>query len=223
MNYAMVKTLVLKDWYLHRRAIHGAIAAGLIALGVVMLGGDAGFILGVIALITIVIGVGAYLAIQTTVMERREKTLPFVMSLPISYREYTAAKILGNLLIFLVLWLALVFLCFAVIALVPALRGLVSFVAIMSMEILVSTFLVVAVAVTTESQGWTIAAIMFGNLALNGFGYCVAHVASIRRGLWLPRIQWSPAATWMLLAEFATLVLLLGLTFFVQSRKRDFL
>ena len=38
----------------------------------------------------------------TVVEERNEQTLPFVMSLPISPMEYTTAKILANLLIFLV-------------------------------------------------------------------------------------------------------------------------
>ena len=40
----------------------------------------------------------------TVVEERTDQTLPFVMSLPISAAEYTTAKILANLLIFLIPW-----------------------------------------------------------------------------------------------------------------------
>jgi ABC-2 type transport system permease protein len=223
MNYQVVKRLVWKDWYLCRQAILMAIGAGFVCTGIVLFGGKGGFILGLIALITILIGGGAYLAMQTTVMERKEKTLPFVMSLPFSYREFTAAKILANLLAFLVLWFTLVFLSFFAVAMVPELHGLVSYVAVMSVEILVSTSLVIAVAIMTESQGWTIAAIIFGNLALNGFGYYVAHIDSIGRAMWKAHFYWSPAATTILLAEFVTVALLLGATLFVQSRKTDFI
>jgi ABC-2 type transport system permease protein len=224
MNYSMVRRLILKDWYLCRWAILSSIVAGAVTLGITVSGSKAAFMLGVIALVTVIIGVGAFLATATTVTERKEQTLAFVMSLPISYREYTAAKILGNLLIFLVPWVTLVLGSFAIVLFVSGVpHGLLPFVAIMSTEILVSTCLVIAVAVISESQGWTIGAIMVGNLALNGFGYYVAHIASIARGMQAPTIQWSTEATGLLLAEFAAIALLLGLTFFFQSRKKDFL
>ncbi len=224
IHLSMVKRLILKDWYLHRWAILASIAAGVLTLGIIVLGGKAGFMLGLILLITILIAIGAQLAVSTIVYERKEQTLPFVMSLPISYREYTASKILGNLFIFLIPWLALVLGSFAIILFTPGMpHGLLPFVAIMSTEILVSTCLIVAVAVITESQGWTIAAIMIGNLALNGVGYFVAHIASIAKGMSGPTIQWTPAASTLLLTEFAAILLMLSLTFFVQSRKKDFL
>jgi ABC-2 type transport system permease protein len=224
MNHSMVKRLILKDWYLQRSMIVGSIAAGLVTLGITVSGGKAAFLLGIIALITVLIAIGAHLAVSTIVSERKEQTLPFMMSLPISYREYTAAKIIGNLIIFLVPWLSLVLASFAIILLAPGIpHGLLPFVAIMATEILVSTCLIVAVAVISESQGWTIGAIMVGNLALNGIGYYVAHIPSIAKGMESPSIRWSLAASELLLTEFAAMVLLLGLTFFFQSRKRSFL
>jgi hypothetical protein len=41
--------------------------------------------------------------------------------------------------------------------------------------------------------------------------------------MWGPTVQWSRAASAVLFAEFATVGLLLAVTFFVQSRKKDFL
>jgi ABC-2 type transport system permease protein len=79
------------------------------------------------------------------------------------------------------------------------------------------------VALITESQGWTVAAIMVGNLAVNGIGYVVAHIAGIAKGMWGSTIQWSGAASALLLGEFATIALLLGVTSFVQSKKKNFL
>jgi ABC-2 type transport system permease protein len=223
MNCAMVMRLIWKDWYLHRVAIVVAIVGGIATLAVVGTGGRAAFILGVIMLVTILIASGAHLVVSTTVMERKEQTLSFIMSLPISYPEYTAAKILSNLLIFLIPWVALVLGSFVLIAVEPAMpHGLIPFVAIMATEILVSTCLVIAVAVISESHGWTIGAIMVGNVALNGFGYYVAHIPSIAKTMGSPTLQWSRAATGVLLAEFAAVALLLGLTFVFQARKKDF-
>ena len=223
MNYIMVKRLILKDWYLQRWMILGALGGGAAALGIVATGAKAAFILGLVLLVSILIAIGAHLAVSTMVEERKNQTLAFVMSLPISYREYTAAKILGNLIIFLVLWLALVLGSLALLMLAPKSHGLIPYAAIMATEILVSTCLIIAVALITESQGWTIGAIMVGNLALNGIGYWVAHIPSIAKGMEGSSIQWSPAASALLFGEFSAIALLLGFTFFFQARKKDFL
>jgi ABC-2 type transport system permease protein len=223
MNYAMVKRLILKDWYLQRWAILASLAGVVATLGIIATGGKVAFLLGLILLITVIIAIGAQMAVSTIVTERKEQTLPFVMSLPISYREYTASKIWGNLLIFLVPWLTMVLGSFGLLLLSPSSRGLLPYAAIMSTEILLSTCLILAVALITESQGWTVAAIMAGNLAVNGIGYVVAHIADIAKGMWGSTIQWSGAASAVLLAEFTTIALLLGLTFFVQAKKNDFL
>src|ERR1700678_1720248 len=96
MNYSMIRILILKDWYLQRWSVLASLLGGLIALGIVCLGGNAAFMVGLVLLITALIAVGAQLAVTTMVNERKEQTLPFVMSLPISYREYTSAKLLGT-------------------------------------------------------------------------------------------------------------------------------
>jgi hypothetical protein len=41
--------------------------------------------------------------------------------------------------------------------------------------------------------------------------------------VWGPTIQWRGAGLAVLLAEFTTVGLLQGVTFFVQARKKDFL
>ena len=223
MNYAMVKHIILKDWYLQRWLILAAVAGGALGIGIIATGSNAAFIIGLILLISVLIAIGAQLAIATVVNERKEQTLPFLMSLPISYREYTAAKIIGNLLIFLLPWLPLTLGSFALIFLAPKIHGLFPFTAIMAVEILVSTCLIAAVALITESQAWTVATVMVGNVAFNIFGYYVAHVPSIAQAMGGSTVRWTPAAYALLIGEFATITLLLGFTFFFQSRKQDFL
>ena len=107
MNAQMIKRLVLKDWYFQRRPIAAYTAGGLLGLGMVMLGTSWSFYVGTVLLITFMITIGIHLAIVTVVQERTEHTLPFLMTLPISPKDYTAAKVLSNLSIFLVPWLIL--------------------------------------------------------------------------------------------------------------------
>jgi ABC-2 type transport system permease protein len=224
MNYSMIKRLILKDWYLQRWMILASLLGGVIALGIVCLGGQAAFFVGLLLLLTTLIAVGAQLAIATIVNERKEQTLSFVMSLPISHREYTIAKLLGTLIIFLAPWLFLVLGSFALFAVPHGIpHGLFPYTAIMATEILVSTSFIIGVALVTESQGWTVAAVMVGNILINLIGYYVAHLPGIAKGMSGSLVMWSSTASTALGIEFAAIALMLCLTFFFQSRKKDFL
>ena len=224
MNYSIIKRLILKDWYLQRWVIVASVLGGIVALGIVCLGGQAAFMVGLILLLTALIAVGAQLAIATMVNERKEQTLSFVMSLPISFIDYTMAKVLGTVLIFMVPWTLLVLGSLALFAVPHGIpHGLLPFTVIMAIEILVNTCLMIAVALVTESQGWTVGAIMVGNIAINLIGYYVAHLSGIAKGMGGSAVMWSSTASTALLIEFVIIALLLCLTFFFQSRKRNFL
>ena len=225
MNWTMVGRLIGKDWYLNRAAILASLIASLAVLGVVAAMHDSqiALILGIIVLVTILIGMGA-LVMMSPIAERRQQTLPFVMSLPISYREYTTAKILGSLLIFLMPWTAIVGAMLGTILLAPGFpHGLIPFVVIMSVEILMSTCLITVVAVTTESQGWTVGITQVGALSLNGIGWWIVRFPDIGGTMKDATVRWSSTATVFLAAEFAAIALMIAITFFIQSRKNDFI
>ncbi|MGD0733944.1 MAG: ABC-2 transporter permease [Terracidiphilus sp.] len=223
MNWSMVRSLVLKDWYFQRRAIVLSLLGGIASLAIVAYCGKAGFTIGLIFLITIMVIIAATLVMTTMVGERENQTLAFVMSLPVSHLEYSTAKILVNLLVFVPLWLILVAGSLALIVAAPVIHGLFAFAVIMGVEILVNTCLMIAVALVTESKGWTISAMVTGNLAINVVGYLLAQIPGISTGMWGTTIFWRPAATISLITEFALIALLLSGAFFIQSRKRDFL
>jgi ABC-2 type transport system permease protein len=223
MNHSMVKSLILKDWYFQRRALLLSLLGGLASLAIVTFGGQPGFTIGLILLVTVMVMISAMSVMSNVLGERENQTLPFVMSLPISYLEYTTSKVVGNLLIFVPFWLIMVAGCLSLIVAAPVIHGFFAFTIIMAVEILVSTCLMIAVALVTESKGWTVSAMVAGNLALNIVGYLVAHIPGIREGMYGTVIQWRPAATISLITEFALIALLLGGTFYIQSRKKNFL
>ena len=183
MNIAMVSRLIWKDWYLNKAGILASLIGGVATLALVaaMHASQIARILAIIVLVTILIGMGA-IVMMSAANERRQLTLPFVMSLPISYREYTISKIAGGMLIFLALWVPLVAATVATILLTSSMpHGMIPFVLIMAVEILMSTCLITAVAVTTESHGWTVAAAQVGALSLNGIGWSIVQLAVDRR------------------------------------------
>jgi hypothetical protein len=111
----------------------------------------------------------------------------------------------------------------ATILLVPGYpHGLIPFVLIMSVEILMSTCLVTAVSVTTESQGWTIAATQMGVLGVNGIGWSIVRFPGIGGSMTNTTMRWSSPATALLTSEIAAIGLVMAITFFVQTRKKDF-
>lgn len=223
MNYSMVMNLIWKDWYFQRTTILLSLAGGAASLAIVAFGGQPGFYIGLILLVTILVMISAMTTMGNVLGERENQTLPFMMSLPISYLEYTTSKLLGNLLIFVPFWLIIVAGSLALVVAAPPIHGFFAFTIIMAVEILVSTCLMMAVALVTESKGWTIAVMVTGNVAINLVGYIVAHLPGIHDGLFGTKILWSPAATISLLVEFALIALILGGAFFIQSRKRDFI
>lgn len=224
MNYSLTKKLILKDWYLQRWLILGSFAGGLAALGIVCLGGQIAFMIGVILFVTVLVAAGAQLSVASIVNERKEQTLPFLISLPISFREYTASKLVGNLAIFFVLWACLfggAGLLFAIPHGIP--HGLFPFTVIMAIEILLNNFLITTVALVTEAQKWTITAVMIGNIALNVIGIGVLQLPGIARGFHTTQLMWSGTASIVVGAEVAIILLLVSGCVFLQSRKKDFL
>jgi ABC-2 type transport system permease protein len=222
VNTPMVKRLILKDWYFLRVPIVGYLAAGAVSVLLMANGGEGAFFAGSVLLITVLISVGIHVAMATVVNERKEQTLPFVMSLPISYMEYTTAKILANLLIFLIPWTSLLIATLALFTIANA-GGVIPFAALLLTEIFASYCLLLAVALVTESQGWSVGAIVFGNLFLQAFMYWVSHIPSIGRTMKGHVAVWSPASVTILVVEIAVILLLLGVTFFFQGRKTDFI
>lgn len=104
MNSFMIKRLVAKDWYFNRYIMLGYLLGGMIAMGIMFSGGTARFTIGSILLVTAIISLACHLVMGTVVQERERQTLPFIMSLPVSIKDYTIAKLTANVTVYLVPW-----------------------------------------------------------------------------------------------------------------------
>lgn len=224
MSHTMVQRLIYKDWYFNRWAIAAMVGAGLVSLVPIAVGGTGAFYAGSILLISALISVGIQVVFTTVLYERDHQTLAFVMSLPVSAREYTTAKLAANLAIFVGAWVMLVVGAVAVIAGRPAIPdGLIPFTVVVLFQIFVGYVLLLAVALARESQAWAIGAIVAGNFLLQGVMYWISHVPAVEATLKTDTIAWHHPIPAFLGAELAAIVLVVALTYYLQSRKTDFL
>ena len=222
----MVRRLIAKDLSLLKPALLGYLVVGIVALVLMAAANETSFYFGTVLLITVLMASGIHVVIATTVVERSEQTLPFVMTLPISPRDYTLSKIGGGLLIFLLPWTALAAGSLMLLGsgrLGGAGRGLVPLATLVLVELLAAFCLMLAVAIVTESMAWTIVFQVVMNLGFQAFLYYVSRIPAIAATSKGPHTVWPPVALGLLAAEVAVVPLALALTFALQERKRDFL
>jgi ABC-2 type transport system permease protein len=219
---SIVTHLVRKDLRLHRVQIALTIAAGLIALAVVARGGEVPFVIGVTWFFVAIIVLACMLPISAIVNERKKQTLAFLMSLPLSSIEYTTAKLVSTLLMFLTPWLMLL-ICALVLVTTRNLAGAIPMLLILATLPLIGFSLILAVALVSESEGWAIAATVVCNSSYGITWYLMSRVPSLTAN-WTGRVAiFSPPVLRVLAVEVGIIVLLGALTFFLQSRKRDFI
>jgi ABC-2 type transport system permease protein len=224
MKGSVVGRLILKDWWLNSPMIILSIVGGVIALMILQLGGATPFVLGSVFFFIALIFCASLVPGSNIVNERKKQTLPFLMSLPISSVQYGTAKLVSTVGMFLVPWLILVGAALWFINVRHALPGgVIPMALILALLPFVGFCISTGVALIAESEGSSIAA----TAAVNSSYWFVWYFLSTRFPTlgrdWTAREAiWSPAVLNILGGECALIVLILGLTLYLQSRKRDF-
>jgi hypothetical protein len=223
VNVAMIRHLVAKDLSFQRVPLAAAGAVGVPALAMLSSSSAVVFYIGSVLLITVVISVGIYLAMMTVIAERTRGMLPFVMSLPIGVREYTLAKLVASLALFLTPWAALgagVVVVILVRGAVP--DGLLPYAVLLLLHLLTGYVLTLGAALVSGSEGWTIAVAGAANLAVHGFMYWTSHLADVAAVIGGPGVVWTTSIRRLVLAELLAVALILTATWLWQSRRTDF-
>lgn len=219
-----VARLVAKDWHFNRGPIAAYVTVGLGSIALLGQPHEAAFYAGTVLLLTVLIAIGIHLTMSTVVRERQDHTLAFVLSLPVSPHQVTAAKLIANLAIFGTAWLMLVVATLAVIAArAPIPDGLIPYALVVLVQILAGYCLMLAVAIVSESMNWTIGAIVTGNLLLQATLYGTARLPAVAALLKTDTIAWPAPVPAILFGQLAAISCALALTFYLQARKRSFL
>ena len=235
MSGAAIFRLVAKDVALMRAPLAAYTAAAAVAVVLALAGTPQTRATGVTLALNVLIGVSFHVVLGPVLGERERKTLPFVMSLPVTPREVSAGKMLSAFVLFVVPGVVA---ATALVALSPV--DVFSTTAHSSRSVLSHVLgwtayfgvvlgawaaffsVVLAAAIVTESIGWTIAVLtgtifVGGNLAIQ-VGPTIGVVGRYFRDL----ARGGPALGWTLAVEGVAISAVVAATLVAQGRKSSF-
>jgi ABC-2 type transport system permease protein len=227
MNFPIVKQLMLKDLYLHRYPILGlALVLPVAGIAPALFGGDTMWRqMGLTMLNNSLIYLIFYLPIATVIMERKNHTLPFVMSLPVSYREYTAAKLIGSLVVFAITCGVAVLALPTIVARSEQLaRGVLPLIAVIIGVYVVIFVITLGICLVTESLLWTmVLGLLSAVFAFLVFPLLESIPTQLIEHWTSERIVWDREVVAALGLEFLISIAVISGTFALQKHKQDFL
>lgn len=222
LNLPLIRLLVAKDWQLFQKQLALYVLAGIIALCFLGLAKPWAFYVGSLMLIIIMVSIACF-SISTSLMnERKEKTLAFVMSLPVSPLDFTLAKLAGNLVTFLVPFLLILGGTLAVVLFTPLPDGLVVYSLLVFAYIGFAFCVALAVVMSVESEGWATFAMIGSMVLINPFIMGLSQIPAINDRVSVDAIAWTPEALAVLLVLGLAGIAVLGVTTWVHARKPAF-
>lgn len=224
MNGSVIGCLILKDWRLQSSLIAFSIIGGTIALAIVQLGGEPAAVVGSVWFFVALILLSCMLPMANIFNERKKQNLAFLMSLPVSPLQYAISKFISTFAMFVVPWL--VFLGGALwLILVRGVfpHGVIPITLILLNLVFIGYCIVFGATLVGESEGWAIAANVACNSSYGLVWYFISRVPALTADMKSPVVVWNRSVLNVLALEAGLIVLILGLSFYLQSRKRDFI
>jgi ABC-2 type transport system permease protein len=225
MTTNVMLNLLWKDVRLQRPTVILTVVAGVAALAILLLGGQTPVVIGTVFFFVSMVFCACLLPLQNIVNERKKQTLPFIMSLPVSSAQYGATKLISSVGMFLVLWIALLGAAlFMILGRNVLPHGAIPTGLIIMNFPLIGFCLITGTALVAESEAWGTGAMAVVNSSYWLAWYLlVGHFPSLTKTWGGPVAVWTPVVFNILGVELAIIVLILGVTLYLQSRKRSFI
>ncbi|OHE86523.1 MAG: hypothetical protein A2213_01210 [Lysobacterales bacterium RIFOXYA1_FULL_68_6] len=219
----MVGKLIIKDWQVYQKQLAGYVAAMLLALGLVGMGTPMMAAAGALLLLVLLLVVGSYAIHSSITAERKQQTVPFIMSLPVTPMDVYWGKLLANLVIYLVPFLLVVAGLLALILTTPRPDGTVPWVVVVALFLLANFCVSLCVAIAVDSEGWNIFAMLVLMTLIGPFIYWVSRLDGIIQYLQTDDIVWSAPVLGIVAAELAVIAMAIFVTSWMHARKASFL
>ncbi|HTQ99405.1 MAG TPA: ABC-2 transporter permease [Candidatus Acidoferrum sp.] len=221
MNNNLFWNLVLKDLRLYRIMIGVAVAAGMMALTLLPQGSIAFFVGSSLALCALIILL-ITLVQMAVIGERKSQTHYFMLSLPITGRQYVFAKIVAMAFAFFVPWLLIGGGALLLISLGPV-KGFIPFAVTVLMYFPLYFACVIAAAVARKAEAWSMGVIVFFNIAINMFIPGLLRIPSVATTANGPVAIWTPELLLVLAIEIVTATAVLVFALWSQGKKTEYL
>ncbi|MDR7270136.1 ABC-type transport system involved in multi-copper enzyme maturation permease subunit [Pelomonas saccharophila] len=219
----LTRKLIAKELHVYRWLLVGGTAAGLAGL-LSAASGEIGFNIGFIVWLTAIIALGVMLALFGVASERKERSLLFMLSLPLSPGDYVRAKLLGLLACFLLPWAALSAGALALILVMPGIAdGLLPYAVLLCVFLLLNFALVLCGALHIASEAAMGGLVILTNMSISLFMMGVGRIPAIGQYMLAASPVWNAAFWQLLAAELALTLLALSLPLLFAARRRDVL
>ena len=222
LNLPVIRLLMQKDWQLFQKQLAALVLAGLVALTLIGLARPWAFHLGSLLLIVVLVSVACFAISTSLLVERKEQTLAWVMSLPVSPLDFTLAKLAGNLLTFGLPFALIGLGTLGTVLFTPLPDGLVVLATLVLGHILLAYSLSLSVAMSVESEGWNTFVMIASMVLINPFMMGISQIESIQSTYRSSSVDFSPAALAILGTQLGLSALLLVLTAWRHGRRPAF-
>jgi ABC-2 type transport system permease protein len=222
INLPMIKLLIAKDWLLFQKQLAAYVTAGIFALCLIGMAKGWSFYLGSLLLLVVLVAAACFSISTSLLAERKEHTLAFVMSLPLTPLDFYLAKLLGNLVTFFVPFLILYFGIIAVITFTPLPDGLIVYSTLVFGFVALAYTISLSVAMAVESEGWNTFTMIGSMTLINPFMMFLGQIPEISEYVKTEDIVWSLPAVSILLVQVTASIAILAVTGWVHCRKQAF-
>jgi ABC-type transport system involved in multi-copper enzyme maturation permease subunit len=219
----VVRKLIRKELHVNRWFVAGAAISAALSI-LVCAFGEAAFNIGALTWLTTVIAFGVMIALYGVMNERKEHSLQFVLSLPLSVGEYVLAKMVGLLLCYSLLWLVATGSAISLVLLAPRVPdGLLPYTVLLCIFMFANFAVVLCAALHARSEAITTAAIIVTNMAVSVFMFTVGAMPSLKAHMFGPTPVWNDTFFNVLIVELIVFAIAVTLPLATAARRRDFI
>ena len=224
MNHRVIAQLIIKDWQLYRGPLTGYVLASVASLWIFTIGGSLAVNVGAIVLISLIAVIGIHMIFANILHERKEQTLAFVMSLPVSFMEYTTAKVLSIGIVAGGAWSVVFTTVLGLTLLFEGIpNGVIPFFVMVMLYMLMIYAVLMTVALVTESEAATVVTMVILNTCISIFMVYTGSNAAIGPFIEGPVAVWNSTSLSIVAIEVSVIALAVAVTFHLQGKKRSYL
>lgn len=219
----MIKLLVMKDWQIYQKQLAAYVLGLLLGLILVGMAKPWSFYVGALLLLVLLICVGGFGIGSSLLNERKEHTLPFVMSLPVTPMMFYWSKLIANLIIYLIPFAIVVAGTIFLVLFTPLPDGLLVWSLLIFGFLATIYFVSLGAALVLESEGWNIFVQIGLSTLISPYLMGLGMIGEISTHIKTENIVWSLPAIGIFLTQLTVMILVIVVTSWIHRRKTSFL
>ncbi len=219
----MIKRLILKEFHMYQKQFAAYVIGLLIGLTLIGMAKTWAFYAGGMILLVLLICVGGF-AIQSSLLnERREHTLSFMMSLPLTPMTFFWSKVFANLVLYLVPFTIVLAGTAFLVLFTPLPDGILIWSFLIYCFLATNFFISLSAALVLESEGWNIFVQIAVSTFVGPFMVFIGTIDAIGKKIQSNEVVLSPEALGLFALELTVMLLALAFARAVYRRKDSFL